>query len=63
MGAEDFAYMLQRRPGAYIWMGNGGADEGRVLHSPYYDFNDEALPWGVSWWANLVERRLAAGRA
>jgi hippurate hydrolase len=60
MGAEDFAYMLQRRPGAYIWMGNGGGDEGRVLHSPYYDFNDEALPWGVSWWARLVERRLAA---
>ena len=61
MGAEDFAYMLQRRPGAYIWMGNGGGAEGRVLHSPLYDFNDEALPWGVSWWARLVERRLSAG--
>ena len=60
MGAEDFAYMLLRRPGAYIWMGNGGAGEGRVLHSPYYDFNDEALSWGVSWWARLVERRLEA---
>jgi hippurate hydrolase len=58
MGAEDFAYMLQRRPGAYIWMGNGGGEDGRVLHSPHYDFNDEALPWGVSWWARLVERRL-----
>ena len=60
MGAEDFSFMLQRRPGAYIWMGNGGAEEARVLHSPYYDFNDEALPWGVSWWARLVERRLPA---
>ncbi len=60
MGAEDFSFMLQRRPGAYIWMGNGGAEEARVLHSPHYDFNDEALPWGVSWWARLVERRLPA---
>ena len=60
MGAEDFSFMLQRRPGACIWMGNGGAEEARVLHSPYYDFNDEALPWGVSWWARLVERRLPA---
>ena len=60
MGAEDFAYMLQARPGSYIWMGNGGAPEGRVLHSPYYDFNDAALPYGVSYWARLVERVLPA---
>lgn len=60
MGAEDFSFMLQRRPGAYIWMGNGGGAEGRVLHSPHYDFNDEALSWGVSWWVRLVERRLGA---
>jgi amidohydrolase len=58
MGAEDFAFMLQRRPGSYIWLGNGGAEAGRILHSPYYDFNDEALPVGVSYWSRLVERLL-----
>ena len=61
MGAEDFAYMLQERPGSYIWMGNGGAAEGRVLHSATYDFNDEVLPVGVSYWARLAERLLPAG--
>jgi hippurate hydrolase len=58
MGAEDFAFMLQQRPGSYIWMGVGGGPEGRVCHSPFYDFNDEALPIGVSYWARLVERTL-----
>jgi hippurate hydrolase len=58
MGAEDFAYMLQARRGSYVFMGNGGAEAGKVLHSPYYDFNDEALPYGVSYWARLVERQL-----
>ncbi|MDX6751494.1 M20 aminoacylase family protein [Geminicoccaceae bacterium 1502E] len=58
MGAEDFSYMLLQRPGAYIWMGNGGGDDGKVLHSPYYDFNDEALPYGVSYFSRLAERLL-----
>lgn len=58
MGAEDFSYMLLQRPGSYIWMGNGGAEDGRSLHSPYYDFNDEALPYGVSWFSRLAERLL-----
>ena len=59
MGSEDFAFMLQQRPGSYIWMGTG-ARRGRAgqLHSPYYDFNDEALPLGVSYWVRLVERLL-----
>lgn len=61
MGAEDFAFMLQERPGCYIWLGNGPADGGRVLHSPNYDFNDEILPIGVAYWAALVERALPAG--
>jgi hippurate hydrolase len=61
MGAEDFAYMLQVRPGSYIRIGNGGAEQGKVLHSPYYDFNDEALPYGVSYWARLAERQLPLG--
>jgi amidohydrolase len=56
MGAEDFAFMLQKKPGSYIFMGNGGGPEGKVCHSPFYDFNDEALPLGVSYWARLVER-------
>jgi amidohydrolase len=60
MGAEDFAYMLERKPGAYIFMGGGGDDAAPMLHSPHYDFNDEALPYGASYWARLVERLLPA---
>lgn len=56
MGAEDFAYMLEARPGAYVFMGNG---QSASLHNPRYDFNDEALPVGASYWARLVERVLA----
>ena len=58
MGSEDFAYMLQQRPGSYIWMGTGRDGPDRQLHSPYYDFNDEALSLGVSYWVRLVERLL-----
>ena len=58
MGAEDFAYMLERKPGAYIFMGGGDHDAAPMLHSPDYDFNDEALPYGASYWARLVERLL-----
>lgn len=57
MGSEDFAFMLEHRPGSYIWMGAGGNDA-KQLHSPHYDFNDDVLPYGVSYWARLVERRL-----
>ncbi len=60
MGGEDFAYLLEKKPGAYILMGNGPGDHGRVLHSPAYDFNDDALTVGVSWWVRLAERYLAA---
>jgi hippurate hydrolase len=52
MGGEDFAYMLQARPGAYIFLGNGDSTE---LHSDTYDFNDEIIPVGVSYWAKIVE--------
>ena len=58
MGSEDFAFMLKVRPGCYIWAGNGSADNGRRLHSPHYDFNDELLPVGASYWVRLVERLL-----
>jgi len=57
MGGEDFAYMLKARPGAYIFLGNGDSSQ---LHSDTYDFNDEAIPVGVSYWARLVEMALPA---
>ena len=59
MGSEDFAYMLQARPGSYVWIGNGAGAGGCFLHNPGYDFNDEILPVGASYWATLVERELA----
>jgi len=59
MGSEDFAFMLQAKPGCYVWIGNGPGDGGCLLHNPAYDFNDEILPLGASYWARLVERTLA----
>ena len=59
MGAEDFSYMLNVRPGAMLWLGNGPREGGRLLHSPDYDFNDHALPIGASFLARLAERFLA----
>jgi amidohydrolase len=59
MGAEDFAFMLNEKPGAYMWIGNGPRDGGCMLHNPHYDFNDDVLPLGASYWAKLVETRLA----
>ena len=58
MGAEDFAFMLREKPGCYVWLGNGPADNGRNLHSPHYDFNDDALPIGVSYWVSLARTLL-----
>ena len=52
MGAEDFSFMLNERPGAYIFMGNG---DSAGLHHPAYEFNDEAIPYGIAYWASLVE--------
>jgi amidohydrolase len=56
MGAEDFSFMLNARPGAFIFVGNG---ETAGLHHPAYDFNDEAIPFGTSYWVKLVETALA----
>ena len=61
MGAEDFAFMLQERPGAYVWIGNGPGEGGCTLHNPHYDFNDEVLTIGASYWARLAESVLAKG--
>jgi len=58
MGSEDFAFMLQEKPGAYIALGAGGAGEGRMLHQSRYDFNDELLPLGISYWETLVKNLL-----
>ncbi len=58
MGAEDFAYMLREKPGCYVWIGNGMAEGGCMLHNPRYDFNDEILALGASYWARLVETLL-----
>lgn len=55
MGAEDFSYMLEARPGAFIFMGNG---DSALLHHPDYDFNDEAIPHGCSYWVQLVEQAM-----
>lgn len=60
MGAEDFAFFLQHRPGAYIWIGNGPGEGGCLLHSPHYDFNDELLSLGAAYWATLVTHVLSA---
>ncbi len=69
MGAEDFAFMLQERPGCYLMAGNGGGDHRSpghgmgpcMLHNPSYDFNDNLIPLGGSFWVRLVERYLARG--
>ena len=58
MGAEDFSYMLNERPGAYLFLGQG---EGPSLHHPQYDFNDEAAPYGASFFARIVEKALPVG--
>jgi len=57
MGAEDFSFMLRKRPGAFIWVGNG---DSAGLHHPRYNFNDDAIPLGTSYWVRLVETALPA---
>ena len=62
MAAEDFAYLLQVKPGCYVWLGNGLKGSARhggcALHNPHYDFNDDILRIGVSYWVKLVEHAL-----
>jgi hippurate hydrolase len=58
MGSEDFSFMMEKVPGAYIQVGNG---ESAQLHNPRYDFNDDAIPYGAGVFASLVERKLAKG--
>lgn len=58
MGGEDFAFMLEERPGAYILVGNGDT---AMVHTPEYNFNDDAIPAGCSWFAEVVEQRMPVG--
>src|SRR5690606_14226839 len=58
MGAEDFAFMLNERPGCYIWLGQGRGADDAMVHHPKYDFNDSVLPIGASWFATMAETRL-----
>ena len=60
MGSEDFAFMLQKRPGAYICIGAGETGNDPPLHNPYYDFNDAILPLGAAYWVALVKQQLPA---
>ena len=55
MPAEDFSYMLEERPGAYIFLGNG---DSAMCHHPRYNFNDEAIPFGSSWYSGMIEARI-----
>jgi hippurate hydrolase len=69
MGAEDFAYMLQAKPGAYCFIANGDGSHREMghgagpcmLHNPSYDFNDELIPLGATYWVRLAEAWLAEG--
>ena len=63
MASEDFSFMLDRVPGCYVNLGNGDAAGACEVHNPGYDFNDESLPLGASFFARLVETRLARGGA
>ena len=63
MGAEDFAFMLREKPGCYVWLGNGPGTGGCSLHNPHYDFNDDVLIYGISYWVRLVETALATTAA
>jgi hippurate hydrolase len=61
MGGEDFAVILNAKPGAYLMLGGARGEDDPLLHHPMYDFNDDILPIGASWWATLVEQQLAKG--
>jgi len=60
MTSEDFAFMLQKRPGAYIGIGAGEGPNYPNVHNPYYDFNDNILPLGAAYWVALVKQQLPA---
>jgi hippurate hydrolase len=60
LGSEDFSFMLQAKPGCYVWLGAGRGPETPNVHNPHYDFNDDALAIGASYWVTLAEQQLTA---
>ncbi|GAB4177071.1 MAG: M20 aminoacylase family protein [Rhodocyclaceae bacterium] len=58
MGAEDFSFLAAQRPACYAWLGNGPGEGGCLLHSPHYDFNDEAIALGIAYWVALARKLL-----
>ena len=62
-GGEDFCYMLEAKPGAFIFIGNGVNEGGKThqVHTPHYNFNDDIIPLGVAWWVNIVREELKLG--
>ena len=62
MGGEDFSFMLQERPGAYVFLGQGGGPNNCFLHNPGYDFNDEVIPLGAGYLAAIAESRMPLAR-
>jgi amidohydrolase len=61
-GSEDFAFMLEKVPGAYICLGNGDGQDNHFVHTPKYDFNDGIIPYGIAYWTNIVDAELAGNR-
>jgi hippurate hydrolase len=55
LGSEDFSYMLERKPGCFLFIGNGESPASCTIHNPGYDFNDEILPLGASFWVRLAQ--------
>ena len=62
MGSEDFSFMLEAKPGAYLFLGQAGGPSSCMIHNPRYDFNDALLPVGASFWVALVEQVLSANK-
>jgi metal-dependent amidase/aminoacylase/carboxypeptidase family protein len=60
MGSEDFAFMLEAKSGAYAFLGQAGAAGSCMVHNPHYDFNDDLLPIGASYWVSLVRQALGS---
>lgn len=58
MGSEDFAFMLREKPGAYLFLETGTAENGAFIHNPHYDFNDDAIPFGIGYWVEIVKSEL-----
>ncbi|MEQ8349026.1 MAG: M20 aminoacylase family protein [Sneathiellaceae bacterium] len=63
MGSEDFAFMLQAKPGCYIWAGNGAGEGSCMVHNPGYDFNDDVIAYGSTYWVHLAQTALPQNQA